>query len=131
MPQFIGNSDRFSERKRNAAQCTIRSRAKWILIFHLDSARASFGFSYVLVVQESVHVSTKCSGIFQVIGLDYDKLPILFCNEASAPGSLSSYSIAINPFPFLHTSAALLAQWASLCHRTHSLPFRSNIQKLS
>lgn len=54
-----------------------------------------------------------------------------FVTRPVHPNSLSSYSIAINPFPFLHTSAALLAQWASLCHRTHSLPFRSNIQKLS
>lgn len=100
MAQFIENYDRFSERKRNAAQCTIRSRAKWILIVRFDSARASFGFSYVLVVQESVHVSTKCSGIFQVIGLDYDKLPILFCNEASAPGLVELLFNRHKSFPF-------------------------------
>lgn len=29
--------------------------------------------------------AAKCAGIFQVIGLDYDKLPILFCAAASAP----------------------------------------------
>lgn len=68
--------------------------------YRFDSARASFGFSYVHVVQESVHVSTKCSGIFQVIGLDYDKLPILFCNEASAPGLVELLFNRHKSFPF-------------------------------